>query len=65
MITDKATGKSKSYGVVTYKDIELLNNELREPMKFIDVSYNDCVVLRYELATGFLLSESLTCMSLI
>lgn len=38
MNRDKATGKFKGDGFVTYKDSQSVNNALREPNKFINVS---------------------------
>lgn len=37
VIVDKATGKSRGYGFITYKHMESAQRALREPSKLIDV----------------------------
>lgn len=37
VIYDKATGKSRGYGFITYKDMESTQSALRAPSKLIDV----------------------------
>lgn len=38
VIYDKATGKSRGYGFITYKHMESTHEALRAPSKLIDVS---------------------------
>ena len=38
VIYDKATGKSRGYGFITYKNIESTQIALKAPSKLIDVS---------------------------
>lgn len=38
VIYDKATGKSRGYGFITYKHMESTQSALRAPSKLIDVS---------------------------
>ena len=38
MIYDKATGKSRGYGFITYKNMESTQRALSAPSKLIDVS---------------------------
>lgn len=40
VIYDKATGKSRGYGFITYKHMESAHSALRGPSKLIDVSNN-------------------------
>lgn len=37
VITDKATGKSRGYGFITYRHMESAQRALQEPSKLIDV----------------------------
>lgn len=38
VVYDKATGKSRGYGFITYKHMESAHTALRAPSKLIDVS---------------------------
>lgn len=37
---DKATGKSRGYGFITYKDMESAQSALKSPSKLVDVSFS-------------------------
>lgn len=49
VIYDKATGKSRGYGFITYKHMESTQNALRAPSKLIDVSI---LLFLYHLRAG-------------
>lgn len=38
VIVDKATGKSRGYGFITYRHMESTQRALKDPSKLIDVS---------------------------
>lgn len=40
VIYDKATGKSRGYGFITYKNMDSTQRALRAPSKLIDVSFS-------------------------
>lgn len=45
VIYDKATGKSRGYGFITYKHMESAQTALKAPSKLIDVSIRICLSL--------------------
>ena len=48
MIYDKATGKSRGYGFITYKHMESAHCALKAPSKMIDVSIKQSCIFAHE-----------------
>jgi len=53
VIYDKATGKSRGYGFITYKSMESAQNALKAPSKLIDVSEPFLLLVLFSFLVDF------------